>query len=61
MTPDLLSERAEAGPYVHETEAEEHAKLERAGEAHVHWLLAEAAAYEAYSLRELLARWRGKR
>lgn len=61
MIPDLLSNRAEAGPYVHETEAEELAKMDHASEAHVHWLLAEAAAYEAYSLRELLARWRGKR
>lgn len=61
MIPDLLSDRADSMPYVHETEALEHAKHERDDQAHNHWLLAEAAAYESHTLRELLARWRGKR
>jgi hypothetical protein len=61
MIADLLSNRADTMPFVHETEALEHAKKFRASDANNHWLLAEAAAYESIALRELLARWRKKR
>jgi hypothetical protein len=60
-TPYRISDKANAGPFVHETEALEFVKREQDGRAHNHWLMAEAAAYEAESLLNLLARWKGKR
>jgi hypothetical protein len=61
MIADLLSNRADTMPFVHETEALDYAKKNRASDAHNHWLLAEVAAHESIALRELLARWREKR
>ena len=58
--PYRISDKANAGPYVHETEALEFVKREQDGRAHDHWMLAESAAYEAAHLLKLLARWKGK-
>ena len=60
-TPYRISDRANAGPYVHETEALEFAKREKDSQAHDQWVMAEAAAYESWHLMKLLARWKGKR
>jgi len=61
MIADLLSNRADSMPFVHETEALEHFDGDHDTNANYHWLLAEAAAYESIALRELLARWRKRR
>ena len=60
-TPYRISGIANSGAYVHETEALEFVKREHDGKAQAHWLLGEAAAYEAESLLKLLARWKRKR
>lgn len=59
--PYRISDKAESFSYVHDIEAQEHARDGREGKAHDHWLLAEATAYEAEHLRNLLVRWKGKR
>lgn len=59
--PYRISDKANEGPFVHETEALEFEKRNQEARAHDHWTMAESAAWESFHLMKLLARWKGKR